>query len=215
MKNRLKTRLFACIAVATVGMSVEAQILDVQVVQDLSGVSVSYHGSIDTTGLTYWFTTVPGPGWLSFQAGPPSALNALVFNDGATNVDLFSAVSSVLGTSDGGSIQSTGFAGSPFGFVGISEGSPPVLSVVIGVPEGYASGTTISGQMQFAGSTLGNFSMIDGSFQTLNLPGGNTVTISASIAPVPEPSEWAALGAGLCGVVAVVRRMRMKAPPRP
>lgn len=215
MKLPSKTHLLACIAVATADMSVEAQILDVQIVQSPAGVAMSYHGSIDTTGLTYWFTTVPGPGGVSFQAGPPSALNALVFNDGATNVDLFSAASNLLGTPDGGSIQATGFAGSPFGFVGISEGSPPVLSVVIGVPVGYASGTTISGQMQFAGSTLGNFSMIDGSFQTLNLPGGNTVTISASIAPVPEPSAWAVLGSGLCGVVAVVRRMLMKAPPRP
>ncbi len=212
MKHLSKLRQLACIVAAASGASIQAQnLIAIQMVQDATGVTISYQGSFNTSGWLLYFQAGGNPGGATFSSASPFPVNGLIFNDGITPVDIYIHASSVLGL-PGSSVPSTGFSGQTFGFQGATFPfpAPDTPYVAIGLPNRYISGTTISGQLQFAAATLSDFNASVGDSQTLNLPGNNTITITA----VPEPSEWAAIGAGLCGAAAVVRRLRPKAPAK-
>ena len=199
----------AILATASLGMSARPQNISIQAIQDSTGVTLSYSGSVDLSGLTPWQRPLSGErGGVGTLSGTPVFMNAVVFNDnGTTPVDTYLDQSTVLGVSDGGFVGSN-FTGNPFGFVGLKFGvpAPNTLYVAIGVPVKYISGTALSGSIRLEGASLVDLGLTVGSVSSLSFPGGNTVTTSASV--VPEPSEWAAMGAGLCGAVALVRRLR-------
>jgi hypothetical protein len=208
MNQRIKSLGLALLAAAAAGVSTQAQNIGIQAVQDPTGVTVSYSGSVDLTGLTSWMGVTGYPGGALTRSG---SLNGLVFNDGSTPMDTYLDVSTVPNLYDGG-FSISNFTGSPFGFVGSEFGipAPHTLYVIIGVPAGYTSGTAISGSIRLDGvSTLADLGLTAGGVTTFAMPGGNTFTVTASV--VPEPSEWAAMGAGLCGAVALVRRLRQRA----
>ncbi len=81
----------------------------------------------------------------------------------------------------------------------------PDFGSLISVPANYVAGSPLAGTMTFfAGSTLANFGMTPGSYITA-LPGGDSITVN--VIPVPEPSTYALMLAGL-GVVGYMARRR-------
>jgi len=204
MNQRIKSLGLALLAAAAAGMSTQAQNIGIQAVQDPTGVTVSYSGSVDLTGWSYWGYTV---GVQTVALTRSGSLNGISFNDvySTSAVDLY-RVQSIAPNLYTAGFYGSNFTGSPFAFVGMEFSLPALhtLYAVISVPAGYTSGTPISGSMRFNGQTLASLGIPTGSSYSISLP-GNTITV------VPEPSEWAAMGAGLCGAVALVRRLRQRA----
>jgi len=157
---------------------------------------LSYTGSVDLTGWTYQNDNGDFASIGTTAGG--TRISKITFSD-SVSFDNYSIASATPGTTSSQSLGSdlSNFSGSPFAFN--SNGSTAFLSV----PYGYTSGT-ISGSIRFNGRDLASLGIPTGSSYSISLP-GNTITV------VPEPSEWAAMGAGLCGAVALVRRMRQRA----
>jgi hypothetical protein len=196
MNQRIKSLGLALLAAAAVGMSTQAQNISIRYVEDAGGVTLSYTGSVDLTGWTY--DNDLGHFAAFGTGGRGSFINSITFSD-SVSFDNYSIATDLLGNpvlNDLSQILS-GFSGNPFEYKG--NGSTAFLSV----PHGYTSGT-ISGSMRFDGQTLASLGIPTGPSYSISLP-GNTITV------VPEPSEWAAMGAGLCGAVALVRRLRQRA----
>lgn len=193
------------LAAVAAGMSVQAQTISIQAIQDPSGVTMSYAGSVSLTG------------WFSYQtqnhaggAGRNASgdVNGLLFNSSTPSaIQIFVQASATPGATDlANPIPAADFSGNALGFGGIVVfGSPYAM---LGVPLGYTSGSALAGSMKFPGATLADLTLAAGQAKTFALP-GNTITITPAV--VPEPSEWAAIGAGLCGGVALFRRLRPRA----
>lgn len=218
-RMKSKIRVLTGLAVAAASLSAQAQTIAIQAVQDASGVTISYSGSVDLSG---YFPISYFPNINSTQVRTSSG----VFSDlslgasgdtsdtyqfsGGFNAPLWSPApnAAINGTSKTGDVLRYRTE--------VTDASPPPGGgtdyfpyAFLSVPSGYSSGSALSGSATFPGQTLGSLGLAAGQTLTYNYP-ANTFTINASVSAVPEPSEWTALGAGMCGVVALVRRMRQQ-----
>ena len=75
----------------------------------------------------------------------------------------------------------------------------------LALPEGYVSGSPLSGTLTFASATFASLGITPGSY-VYSLP-NDTVTVKFGTAP--EPGTLALLGLGLAGLVATRKRARL------
>lgn len=158
-----------------------------------SNVTASGSGSLDVAGLTFDGTVVAFPLIL-----PDSGI-LLVGNPETTYAAY--AYGPIAGPSNFGS-GSLAWANSATGdLIGVSSSIS-----VLGVPLGYLSGSPLSGTATFDNTTLADLGLTDGTYTWTWGSGDHadslTLEIGASAitAGVPEPSTWAMMILGFCGI---------------
>lgn len=157
-----------------------------------SNVVASGSGSLDVAGLTFDGNMVAFPFML-----PVNGI-LLVGNPSSGTTDTYGPIA---GPSNFGS-GSLAWADSATGdLIGVSSSSS-----FLGVPPGYLSGSPLSGTATFDNTTLANLGVTDGTYTWTWGSGDHadslTLEIGASAitAGVPEPSTWAMMILGFCGI---------------
>jgi hypothetical protein len=194
-RNRLATGLGVAMVMASGLFALPALAgVIINITQDTNGVVATGSGTIDLAGLTIvsGFTASPqmNPSVAFIELGP----------DGNTL-----AYSSASGPSNFG----------PGLLTGASSGSGDIFGVsgsLIGVPEPYISGTTLSGSATWGGgATFSSLGLTVGTYTWRWGSGADADSLVINIGtPVPEPVSLALLSTGLLGLMgcAVVRRKR-------
>ncbi|MFM1902791.1 MAG: hypothetical protein RLZZ440_691 [Planctomycetota bacterium] len=172
------------------------------------GLVGSWTGSFDTTGYTSSSTSTAADGGMGAS---PSGPSVFAFTSHASGVTLDVYVPSPQKLSIGGGIFSIAtlsggtVAGDSIGFQ-TTDAVTPLTEVFL--PQGYTSGSTLSGSVTLAGSL---FSTVFGS--NLDSPkvmfndGTNTVTFQTA---VPEPSTVALLAGGVIAAAGAALRRQAR-----
>ncbi len=199
----MKTKLF--LAVASFALSLTAPlmgIINITAVESPSGVTISFSGSLDLTGLTKSTKAAFTNGYVaSYSANgdifiaPPSAEP---FAEADRYTGSITFYSGNFGINTGVAVPPTSYSGTSI--IGID----PLTTSSILVPSGYTSGT-ISGSNYYEDMTLADlgFSPVPNTYTTSWA--ADSIVISTST--VPEPTTYAALaGVAVLGLAALRRR---------
>jgi hypothetical protein len=156
-------------------------VIDIRQVGD--NVVATYSGSVDLSGLTFLGTAVPGGGlWPYF---------ALVIFGAGGDVDEYGGLSGPTSFGTGGVTFVSSQTGDSFGLDG---GADPETGLLY-VPEGYTSGTLLSGSATYDNQTFASLGLTPGNYAyTWD---GDPVTVNAMI---PEASTWAMMLLGFAGL---------------
>ena len=181
-------------AIALFASSVSADIV-ITVAETPTGVSVDGVGTLDLEGLSIIFEGEQAvginPGFPVVVAGGPAMFS---------QIDSYGlsagAIPPNIGPGNSFSFATT-FSGDNFGFqnfLGTEE---------LFVPDGYVSGSPLSGSSFHQGESLASIGLTSGSYG-FTIPSGDSVTLN--ISAIPEPTSAVLLCCGLCGSVFVFRR---------
>jgi hypothetical protein len=152
---------------------------------DLSGLTFDDSGDLPTNGIIW-------PDAAEIIVGPASFSPA--------GVDVYTGATGPATMGSGGEMVGDSATGVQFG-VG---GNPFDTGVLIFVPEGYTSGTPLSGTATFDGTTLAKLGITPGTYTfTWGDPSSLTVEVS-----VPEPTTWAMMLMGFAGIGLLAYRKR-------
>jgi hypothetical protein len=159
-----------------------------------SDVVATGSGSLDLTGLSFRFSGVDSPGVTPLDGvlalGPP-----------ITSADTYTGATGP-GSFGGGS------------FTRASSGTGDIFAVEaalgdIVVPEGYTSGTSLSGSATFDDTTIAGLGLTPGTYTYSWGSGGAAQTLTVSVSAVPEPSSMAMAGIAVAaGLIVAARRHR-------
>jgi hypothetical protein len=162
-------------------------------VETVTGVTATFNGSLDLTGLTSF----------GIGGGEPNIqpdIGRFVFNiELIHNSSLYSTSAVPASFGSGGLTVTTTNSGHVFGITPLT----PTEAFVF-VPVGYVSGSPLSGTATFSGATLASLGIGSGPFVT-TFGNGDTITIMATT--IPEPSAFALVFTGL-GMLGLVARRR-------
>jgi PEP-CTERM motif len=204
--SQLRLRTFAAfgavaalpILTATLAEPAEASVL-IDIYQTGGNVVATGSGTIDLTGLTFDFSAAVG------------GMGAVVPFDGIAAVgpdnvaDVYTGVSGPASFGPGATTFGSSGSGDAFGVAASLLPSP-----VLFVPEGYVSGTALSGSSTFASETIASLGLAPGTYvYTWAIPGsiGDSLTVNIG---VPEPSTWAMMLIGFAGLGFAGYRQRKK-----
>jgi hypothetical protein len=197
----MKTSAMA-VAAATLGFAAlggQAQAITAGAVIDITQVGANVvatgSGVIDLSGLTL------------FESGPLPANGIIwpavgeVIVGAAASIDDYTGASGPASMGSGVETVGSTASGDQFG-VGSPFGSPP--GVLIFVPEGYVSGTSLLGSATFDGTTLAALGLTPGTYAYTWSPSPSaadgSLTVVVSSGTVPEPSTWAMMLLGFVGL---------------
>ncbi|WP_339950613.1 VPLPA-CTERM sorting domain-containing protein [uncultured Albimonas sp.] len=180
-------------------------LMQVSIVESGADVVVSYSGGLDTTGLDLPSTSVIGA-----VAGISPLLGTfVVYSD-----DPIDSYQFALAPGDGweplgagGVSLATSFLGDAFGFgfEDVDDGDPRRQIVV---PTGYVALTPLSGEVTFAGASLGSLGLTAGDYSFALPSDFIAISIASASTAVPLPAAAPLLAAGLGGLALAARRRR-------
>jgi len=157
-----------------------------------SGVVVDGSGSINITG-----ETLANGGSLTAVA---ASEGFLVGGPGGFHPFQHFSVSGPPNFGSGGVFTPNTASGS---VVGVDMNFPAIV-----VPQGYASGNSLSDTMTFTGKTFASLGVLPGTYTWNFGTGANADSLILEIGVVPEPASLTLLAVGLAGLGMVVRRRR-------
>jgi hypothetical protein len=208
----MKNKVLACLAAGLFAAPTQAAIV-VTIKQVGSDVKVEGSGTLSITGLG-------SPGDLSVSAG----LKAGILGENLqsylsvgpttpTNITWYSIFASPFVLGNGTAQVASQGSGNAFGIY-----SPPGGSIVyLGVPQGYASGSSLSGESVYLGKTIAGLGLTTGTYVWNWGSGASADSFTLKIGeianapPVPLPAAAWLLLSGLAGLGVVGRRKRSDA----
>lgn len=162
--------------------------LVIDITQVGSNVVITGSGTLDTTGLTYDYST-----YAPTEVVP--SYNTILIGTYAGPVDIYSGFTSPVGNlGPGGTTAASSGSGATFG----------INDMVLDLPGGYISGP-ISGSSTFDNTTIASLGFTPGTYVFSWDSGGGVVVeddnITVQVGPaVPEPSTWAMMCLGFAGL---------------
>jgi len=181
--------------------STNAATMSISFQDSVGGLIVSYSGSVDTTGLDTFPTTVNSLPVIGL-GDSINGVDRFDFNGEQTPFQAVTFVGNLVANPDIISFFDTASL-SPVSGIGVGSGD--IFSFTMDdngfflylLPAGYVSGTNVSGSATFAGLTVADFGdlpgALDGPSNDFSLSAGNTLGFSSALA-VPEPSCFVLLG---------------------
>jgi hypothetical protein len=177
----------AALGLTIFGAQARAEGADSGIVIDITQVGdnvvATYSGSVDLSGLTLLGTAAPGGGII-----PDLAL--VIFGAGG-DVDEYGGLSGPKSFGTGGTTYVSSQSGDSFGLDGGADPSTGLLYV----PEGYTSGTLLSGSATYDNQTFASLGLKPGNY--VYTWDSDPVTVNVGI---PEPSTWALMLLGFAGL---------------
>lgn len=180
--------------------------------EDSGGVSLSYSGQLNTSGLQFQgaltysqrFFDIDGDQIIEFQNAQPrptgqhSAFLGTSFRYSADNITFNLQLDL-----NGLPYLATAATGDTFGFY-IFERSGEFITWM-NLPYDYVSNSPIQGELRFDGQSFSSMGLETDEEFLMSLPGGETVAIQVQ---VPEPGIWTLLSLGLFVSASTRRRLR-------
>jgi hypothetical protein len=173
----------------------------IDIVQQGSDVVATGSGSIDTADLIVKASGLNGP-----LAEVFSSEGEISFSSAAQKVMFYSGIAGPASFGGGGFTPASSSSGN-FALLGDSIFGPAVF-----VPVGYTSGSSLSGTDTFVGTTLTGLGLTDGTYVYSWGTGLDADSITVNIGAVPEPSTWAMMILGFCGVGFMAYRRKQNGP---
>jgi len=182
----LRSLVFLIVLVVTLGLAgpTRAQnVFNFYLYQDGSNVVATGSGIIDLTDLTY---AASNP---SDSAIFPIAADILVGPDTEPSVSLYEGLTGPASFGPGFTTNSTSGTGDSAGVSGSSTDG------LVDVPEGYTSGSFLSGTATWNDATLSSLGVTSGTYTWTYGSGvdAGTINFYAGVSPVPEPSQYGLL----------------------
>ena len=160
-----------------------------------SNVVATGSGSLDLTGLSFLFSGVDSSG-----VNPSSAV-IVVGPSVVTSVDVYSGATGPISFGGGSFTHASSGSGDLVGIEGIFGD--------IVVPEGYSSGTSLSGSATFDNTTIAGLGLTPGIYTYTWGSGGPDASFTVNV--VPEPSTLAM--AGMAVAARLIAAWRRRARP--
>lgn len=199
MRSLFRPALVAS-AFALLSAAPASALIQIDIFETGSGVTATYSGSIDVTGLEFTstqdgssLTSAVFPGLPFFLSIDAASFDGYNLAEDVTPWEPFGAFTST---------EAFETSGDAFGFAP-GEG---LVGKQFLLPAGYVSGATLSGSMSFLGATLASMGITAGSY-SYALP-ADTIQLTAGASPVPLPAAAPLLAAGLGGLALLSRRRR-------
>jgi hypothetical protein len=181
------------IASATIATPVHA-LVNIIGQETAGNVQFSYSGSLDVTGLSRVSTT-PINGIATFLA-------FFSFNGASSSADLFlSAISGPRSFGSGGFTSSSSSSGNTLLFRGDFG--------ILALPDGYVSGTSISGLATFNSATFDSLGVTPGTYDYSLTNGLDSIALDIGVTPVPF-EFYPALGLGVLGGLVAAKKLSGK-----
>ena len=130
----------------------------------------------------------------------------------ATNADITFITGNFSANFEHYSVTGPSNFGSGFGFAPSAASGDLGLQGANGsffVPVGYVVGAPLSGTDTFNNATFSSLGLTQGTY-VYTVSGGDTVTVQIGVTAVPEPSTWAMMILGFCGVGFMAYRRKDK-----
>ena len=179
LRDRLSRHLvvLAFVSAALCGQHLQAALI-FNYTDDGTDTTVNWSGTLNTVGLT-----VEDTGF--FQSAVVSAANIpiIVAMTSSPKLRFNTPFSSTTPFGTSGSFSGTNRTGDEIGL--------NTFGFDLFVPQGYISGSPLSGSFQILGQTVASMGIVD-TPNAFVLSNGDTISIGPSAAPVPEPGTWAA-----------------------
>ena len=195
MRHSTKLLAAALLGFAALSTTSAKAELVIDITQQGSNVVATGFGTLDTTDLTAGGNN-PGP--LTFVEGNLAAIN---IGSGASTA--FSSVSGPASFGSGNFFSASSSSGSFFGISG-SDG-------LLLVPQGYTSGSFLSGTDTFDSTTIAGLGLTPGTYTYTwgTGPDADSLVVNiGSVSPVPEATTWAMMLLGFAGVGFMAYRKR-------
>jgi hypothetical protein len=180
----------AALVFSVLGGSADASVT-IDITQDGANVVATGGGTFNTTDLTW-------QGYLERSPDVQGAIGQVFVGVGEVAAAYTVTGPASLGT--GGYFAASSETGNLFGIIGGGGQFGPLLAV----PGNYTSGSTLSGTATFDNATFASLGLTDGTYVWTWGSGANadslTVDIGGISSAVPEPSTWAMMMLGFCGV---------------
>ncbi len=182
----------AILVLLTAGTAHAGSVYIVTLSQQGSDVVANGSGTIDLTGLTSF-----GSATLFPELYPAHGI--ITVGDGF-NLDLYGGTSGPFTFGNGGAIFPSSKSGDS---VELED-----FGIFLDVPQGYVSGTSLSGSSTFDNTTLAKLGVTAGTYTWTWNSGANSFVLEIPMF-APEPSTFLMLGTGLLPVMGVLRRRHL------
>jgi hypothetical protein len=188
---------FLIVIFAKAPLANAAVVIDIS--QQGANVVATGSGSIDTTELYFYSNT-------TVSASVRPDIGQVVFGNGAAGVYFAGRSPNSLG--NGSETDATSTSGDIFG---VTFGVGSAISSLY-LPTSYVSGAALSFSMTFDDTTLSQLSITPGTY-VLSLAAytQDPVSVTVNVGAVPEPSTWAMMLIGFCGLGFLAYRRRRHA----
>jgi hypothetical protein len=199
MRHSLKLLTATLLGLAAVSTSAKAELV-IDITQQGANVIATGFGTVDISDLTKGNSETPAGG---------AVLGSVAFV-GVGSGGMYTMYSSISGPTSfggGGLNFASSTSGSIFGLNGSSFGD------FLFVPVGYTSGNFISGTDEFDSNTISGLGLTPGTYTYTfgSGPDADSVVVNiGNVSAVPEPSTWAMMILGFCGVGFIAYRRKNK-----